>query len=127
MSVVLDSSAIMAVLLNEAGSAHVEPHLLGAHVSAVVLAEVVGINARSGQPEDQIRFVLDAMELQVHELSIDRAWQVGLMLPITRHLGLSFGDRACVALGIELQLPVMTGDRAWQKLVMPGLDIRMIR
>jgi PIN domain nuclease of toxin-antitoxin system len=44
----------------------------------------------------------------------------------TRHLGLSLGDRACLALGIALKVPVYTAEKAWKKLNV-GLTVHVIR
>ncbi len=48
------------------------------------------------------------------------------LLPRTRALGLSLGDRACLALAMERKLPVLTADRAWKSLRV-GVEIRVIR
>ncbi len=45
----------------------------------------------------------------------------------TKAKGLSLGDRACIALGIHLQLPIYTADRRWKELSIEGADIRLIR
>jgi PIN domain nuclease of toxin-antitoxin system len=44
----------------------------------------------------------------------------------TRPLGLSFGDRACLALAGQLHLPALTADRAWRNLTI-DVEIRLIR
>lgn len=46
--------------------------------------------------------------------------------PFTRHLGLSFGDRACLALGHFTKCPILTADKDWSKLDLE-FDIRQIR
>jgi PIN domain nuclease of toxin-antitoxin system len=46
--------------------------------------------------------------------------------PVTRALGLSLGDCACIALGMDLEVPVLTGDRAWS-MVDVGVEVRLIR
>ncbi len=45
---------------------------------------------------------------------------------ITRKAGLSLGDRICLALGEQLDLPVLTADRAWAGLGLP-LQVHVIR
>jgi len=48
------------------------------------------------------------------------------LLPQTRSLGLSLGDRACLALGIVLKAPIYTADRAWKDLRLK-VSIHVIR
>ena len=55
-----------------------------------------------------------------------QAWDAGRLRPYTRALGLSVADRACLALARTLDLPVLTGDRAWTSLDV-GVDIRVFR
>ena len=47
-------------------------------------------------------------------------------MPHTRALGLSLGDRACLALGLRGGLPVLTADHAWQQLTL-GVVVQVIR
>jgi PIN domain nuclease of toxin-antitoxin system len=44
----------------------------------------------------------------------------------TRHLSLSLGGRACLALAISLQLPVYTGEKIWTKLK-SDVSVHLIR
>jgi AbrB family looped-hinge helix DNA binding protein len=48
----------------------------------------------------------------------DRA--AGELVVQGRGLGLSLGDRACLALGVALQAPVYTAARSWKKLKVNG-------
>jgi len=41
-------------------------------------------------------------------------------------VGLSLGDRACLALALREQAPVLTGDRAWSKVDV-GVEVVLIR
>ncbi len=45
---------------------------------------------------------------------------------VTKSLGLSLGDRACLALAITKKLTVLTADKAWEKLNV-GAKIKVIR
>ena len=45
----------------------------------------------------------------------------------TKHLGLSLGDRACLALGQIMQLPIYTADRIWSQVKIDGVEVRLIR
>ncbi len=45
---------------------------------------------------------------------------------LTKSAGLSLGDRACLALGKRLNLPVLTADKVWTSLSL-GITITLIR
>ena len=98
----------------------------GALISAVNLAEVVGKLADAGMPGDQIELALSSLGLRVVPLDAQAATDVGLLRPATRALGLSLGDRACLALGMASGLPVLTSDRAWS-LVEVGAVVEVVR
>jgi ribonuclease VapC len=44
----------------------------------------------------------------------------------TRIIGLSLADRACLALALHKDLPVVTGDRDWLKAGLP-VEIKLFR
>jgi len=56
----------------------------------------------------------------------EQAKIAGRMAARTRSVGLSLGDRACLALGLTLKAPVYTTDRAWKNLKL-GVRIYVIR
>ena len=45
---------------------------------------------------------------------------------LTRARGLSFGDRACLALGLALRASVYTADKSWKGLRV-GVRIHVVR
>lgn len=124
--VVLDASALLALLNDEPGAREVEQGIPGAAISAVNLSEVVAKLAESGMPEDAIRQALGAIELEVHPFDAALAYRTGILRVQTRSLGLSLGDRACVALGGHLGAPVLTTDRDWEHLEV-GVEVRLVR
>jgi len=80
--------------------------------------------ARRG-PEEVYRHIKDtAVEVVAFEEGLARA--AGLSRALTRHAGLSLGDRACLALAQRLGLPAVTAGRVWQGLSV-GVEIRVIR
>jgi len=64
--------------------------------------------------------------ISVEAFDAGLAYLAGLLRPQTKGIGLSLGDRACLALGRHMRLPVLTADRAWAKLRV-GVEIRVIR
>jgi ribonuclease VapC len=128
-SFVLDASALLALLHEEAGSERLpkEAELLrGAVMSTVNLAEAQGKLVSNGVPADQAWEAVLAAIHQPVAFDDEQAKLAGSLLLKTRALGLSLGDRACVALAIVLQVPVYTADRQWSKLKL-GIPIRVIR
>lgn len=124
--VVLDASALLALLNQEPGSQEVETTLPGAAISAVNLSEVVAKLTEAGLPEVPLRTALDGLGLEVHSFDVESAYPAGFLRAQTKQLGLSFADRACIALGLELGLPVLTTDRNW-KDVDAEVEVRLIR
>lgn len=52
--------------------------------------------------------------------------QTARLWPDCRTYGLSLGDRACLALGMALKVPILTADRIWVTAY-PNLPIQLIR
>lgn len=123
---VVDSSVVLAAMLGELTIEEAEPWLTAACISAVNFAEVVTRLADRGMTKEQLADSLDDMDLDVRPFDQQQARQAGLLRSRTRELGLSLGDRACLALAIQLGLPVATGDKAWAKLDI-GIPIELIR
>jgi len=124
--VVLDASALLALLLGENGADEVEEIIPHAVVSTVNYSEVVAKLANGGMPDVEIRSALASLDLDLKPFDRRQAFQCGLLRPPTRQFGLSLGDRACLALGILLGLPVLTTDRVWERLSL-GVTIRVVQ
>lgn len=114
---VLDASALVALLLDEPGNARVwEPVRSGeALMCAANWAEVVGILGRVGLSARDVRKMLDELQIEVAPLDQALALAAGMMEAQTRPLGLSLGDRCCLALAERERATVLTADRAWLK------------
>jgi ribonuclease VapC len=123
--VVLDASALLALLNGEPGAEEIEQVIPGAAISAVNLSEVVSKLAEKGMPVAAILQALGSIELEIHAFDAALAYETGFLRVETRSLGLSLGDRACVALGKYLKAPLFTTDRSWKDLA--GVEVRLIR
>ncbi|AHJ29435.1 type II toxin-antitoxin system VapC family toxin [Nodularia spumigena CS-584] len=124
--VVVDASAILALLNQETGSEEISQFIDNAAISAVNLSEVIAKLAEAGIPAEDIRQILGNLNLEVIPFNEEQAFKAGMMRPATKSIGLSFGDRACLALGIFLNQPVLTTDRLWGSLSV-GIEIRVVR
>lgn len=123
---VLDASALLALLNAEPGQEEVERSIPGAAISAVNLSEVVAKLTEAGMSEEAVRSALEDLEIDVHPFDRESAYRTGALRTATKKLGLSLGDRACIDLGGQLQRLVLTADRNWRDLEL-GLEIRVIR
>ncbi len=123
---VLDASALLALLQSEPGSEIVEAALSEALISSVNLSEVAGRLAGIGMSDPDIRETIGILGMQIVPFDDELAYQSGLLYPILKKHGLSLGDRACIALGMNLKLPVVTADQNWTKLPIK-VQVRLIR
>ncbi|MBD2566775.1 MULTISPECIES: type II toxin-antitoxin system VapC family toxin [Nostocaceae] len=124
--VVVDASAILALLNQETGSEEVLKFIGKAAISTVNLSEVIAKLADAGIPEEDIRQIIYNLNLEVINFNEEQALKAGMLRPNTKSIGLSFGDRACLALGIILNQPVLTTDRLWGSINV-GVEVRVVR
>ena len=116
---ILDASALLALLNNEAGSEQVAHSIMdGAIMSTINVSEVIAKLSEANMPEEAIHETLDLLGIETITFDMTCAYQAGLLRPMTKALGLSFGDRACLALAQYLGLPAVTADKNWQKLTL---------
>lgn len=124
---VLDASTILAVLFNEPGNEVLTDELLAeSFVSTVNLAEVQAALVRRGVPPADAWRQATIPASEIVAFTEDQARVAGSLVAQTRSLGLSLGDRACLALGIALGAPVYTADKSWKKLHV-GVPVHVIR
>jgi ribonuclease VapC len=129
MKAVLDASALLAFLRGEPGAERVAEALgEGACLSAVNLAEVLSKLADWGEDPAEAQARMERAGLlgaavEIFLFSEEDALEVARLRALTRVHGLSFGDRACLALARRLGLPALTADRTWDEL---GLDIPVV-
>jgi ribonuclease VapC len=126
MSVVLDASALLAYLRQEPGAEQVDALVANARMASVNWAEVVQKSLSAGVDVEGMREDLQALGMQVEPFLPADGEQAGRLWALTRPLGLSLGDRACLSLGLRLGLPVVTCDRAWAQLPLE-LEIQLLR
>ena len=125
-STVLDASALLALLHRERGFQVVADQIKDAAVSAVNLSEVVARLADRGLLEQVIRQSLESMSVAVIPFETEQAYIAGMLRVETRSVGLSLGDRACLALARQLRVPALTADRRWAELDV-GINVQVIR
>ena len=126
MSIVFDSSAVLAILLDEPGAQRASAILDGGVLSAVNASEVVARLIDQGASDEDARGALHGLDLAVRPFDGSLAVAAGLLRRATRRHGLSLGDRACLALAHRERAPVLTADRAWTALDL-DIEVELIR
>lgn len=127
---VLDASAILAFLQGELGEDVVRQALQGGAcvVSAANQAEIIAKCLDRGGDADTIALILTELAYSVTDISAEDGAQAGWMRRDTRNMGLSLGDRLCLATAQRLKARVLTADRAWVVAApLLGLEICCIR
>jgi PIN domain nuclease of toxin-antitoxin system len=118
---VLDASAVLALLKGEDGAETVERKLndstpndegFTALLSTVNLVEIRQyVSAETAAP-------LEAHDspIALVDFTVAQAHLAASLREPTRAFGLSLADRACLALGLETDLTVVTAEQEWLKL-----------
>jgi ribonuclease VapC len=125
---VLDASAALALILEEQGAdLVVEALRSGTAMSAVNVAEVAARLHQDGWTESEVGLVFGTLGIEVLPFTREAALLSARLRTVTKRQGLGLGDRAALATGYLEQCPILTSDRVWQRLHIPGIDIRCIR
>jgi ribonuclease VapC len=123
---VLDASAVLAVLLKEPGADIVRPHLPGAMISSVNVAEVINRRLKNGESLERNAQVVGSLQMRIVNFNFEQAVMSASFKPYARISNLSLADRACLSLGLLRNVPVLTAEHNWTKADM-GVDVRLIR
>jgi PIN domain nuclease of toxin-antitoxin system len=124
--VLLDASALLAWLNEEKGADKVDKVLGEACIGAVSFSEAGARLLDAGVPEEHLADALD-IGLEVIPFDTPLALAAAQLRGITKPYGLGLGDRACLALGWTLKLPILTADTGWRKVKVAGIRLRFIR
>ena len=126
--VVLDASALLAMIRGEPGGERVADVIAGARMSAVNFAEVVGYLANADLPISDIMEMLTPLPMIVIDADTDLAWMAGRLRRTTATAGLSLGDRFWLALALRESAAAWTADRQWLAIgERVGAEIILIR
>jgi len=122
-SYVLDSSAILAVLHREAGADEAIEYFAQSVVSAGNAAEVLTKLVEKSNDISSAVKAFELLQLTVVDFDIVNAEKVAELRPLTKNLGLSLGDRCCLALAILSDATAVTADRSWKKFKLCPVEV----
>jgi len=113
-AIVLDASALLALLKDEPGGSSVAEGVAASRMSVVNYAEVVSHFIQAGMAPSEIDAMLRPLPITLVPADTDTAFLAGRLRSATAPAGLSLGDRFCLALALREGLPAWTADRQWR-------------
>ena len=125
-SYVVDASALLAAIHNEVGGDYVQRRIHDCVISGVNWSEVLQKLERAGADTEKVEQGLKALGLVVVDFIEEDARLAAAFGPMTKDLGLSLADRACLALGKRLRAVVITADWVWGSVDL-GVEVELIR
>lgn len=123
---VIDASAMLAVMRDEPGADFALARMADASMSAVNWSECLMRGAEKGLPVELMRSFLATQMVRLVPFNAALAVETALLRPLTKNLGLSFADRACLATAKIEGAIALTADRAWATLSLP-CSVELIR
>ncbi len=125
--IVLDASAVLAVLGGERGASEVVERSAGGIVSTVNLAEVLQKAAHNGVAAHTVNTLIGQAEWGVVPFDDQMALAAADLWLLTKHKGLSLGDRSCLALAQAVSGVALTLDTGWAGLEIEGASIHIVQ
>jgi ribonuclease VapC len=130
MMYVMDASALLALMQGEPGSNVVDELIQDQEciASSVNIAEVGTKLIDKGLAPAHLTRTLSELNVQPIDFDLEQATLCASLRSSTKHVGLSLGDRACLALTQLIKGTAVTGDSAWNDVAETvGVKVLMIR
>jgi PIN domain nuclease of toxin-antitoxin system len=131
LAVVLDASAVLALLNDETGAETVERLLTESKVLGSghtgLLSTVNLVEVQQYAPADAVAELLGPdSPISVVPFTAAQANIAADLFAPTREFGLSLADRSCLSLAIDAHLTAVTAEHVWLKVKLP-IDVTHIR
>lgn len=124
MTAVVDASAVLVWLQDEAGSETVEPMLTEGVIGAANWSEVMQKARQHGVPTELAARLLASFGLTIVDVTREDGERAAALW--RKGSGNSLADRLCLALALRLGLPVATADASWRD-VPGGPEVVLVR
>jgi len=124
--IILDASALLAYLHQEAGWELVRGVIPESCIGTVNWSEVAQKIAQKGMDVQAVRNLLEELGLTIAPFSVEQAEFTAQLWEESRRFGLSLADRACLGLAMQQQSKVLTADRVWSELTL-HIEVQQIR
>lgn len=123
----LDASAMLACMGKEEGGDRVFAMIEtgNACMTLVNMAEVATKLVARGMPSADAEYQCRALGIELIAMDVDLAFAAAALVRQTRPLGLSLGDRICLATAARDAYLAVTADKVWAQV--PGVKVELIR
>jgi ribonuclease VapC len=125
-SVVLDASALLAVMHSEPGADIVRAALADAVMSAVNYSEVIKKTIERCITAAPVVAFVHGYSIEIIPFDEAHAIASAELYPDAKPHGMSFADRACLSLGVLRRSPVLTAERKMKLVTLP-IKVKLIR
>jgi ribonuclease VapC len=123
---VLDASALIAFLRKERGAEKVTAVLTRSCISAVNIAETLSKMVEYGKAVEEVAYQIERLQIPIIPFDAEQARVAASLWKVTRPVGMSLGDRACLALAFSRSVPALTTEREWETVDV-GVQVITIR
>lgn len=120
---VLDASAVLALIFLEPGWEVVDRVLHGSMMSTVNVAEALTKLIQDNIGLAEAIEEISKLNIEIVDFEMESAAKSAELRPLTKHLGLSLGDRACIALAMQHNATAVTADKSWSKLDLCKIEV----
>lgn len=124
--VVLDASALLAMLFGEPGCDFVASRGNGAILSSIGYSETLVKMIDRGIELADAERLIGRLRLHIAAFDSEAAAAAASLRQQCLEIGLSLAARACLALGTKTGFPVLTADRRWADVPGP-VTVELIR
>ena len=115
--VILDASALITLLSEEKGHEIIASVLPRSVMSSVNIAEVAKfLIEKRGLSKEEVSNIIQNLIETIIPFDTDLALISADIIQQTKVIGLSLGDRACLALALSTGYTVYSSDRIWSQL-----------
>lgn len=126
--VILDTSALLALLNKETGWEIVQSVIPKAIMSSVNTAEAIGfLMQRKKLSLEEAKHLIHLFTTEIIDFTLEQSCIAAELLENTKEYGLSLGDRACIGLGLTSGHAIYTTDKIWKDLKIDNINIILIR
>lgn len=122
---VFDASAVLAIIQNEPGSERALSLLESGDccISAVNLSEVGAKLFLRGMSVEEVGAACSGLPLEVVPVDEACAMLAAQLAPVGKPLGLSLGDRICLATTMIRNAVAVTAEKVWASLHDPKVEV----